>query len=167
MIRQFSMFLLISAITCAGCQTTRTISSGKEVTQKSPDVVKLRTHLRTSATVISKDSVKLFFTVINEADTVQQFCKWETPFEPQLGKYMEVTDVQDNEVAFKGAVARRVMPPPPGSYIPVPAHDSVTTVFNLAKNYSIKPGQYKAKYIGGGVSGLESSNEIKITITDH
>ena len=97
---------------------------------------------------------------------MQQFCKRETPFEPQLGKYMEVMDVRENQLAFTGAVGRRVMPPPPESYISVPPHDSVTTVFNLAKHYSIKTGQYTAKYIGGGVSGLESSNEIKITITD-
>jgi len=59
---------------------------------------------------------------------MQQFCKWETPFEPRLGKYMEVMDVRENQVAFTGAVARRVMPPPPESYISVPPHDSVTTV---------------------------------------
>ncbi|MDT0678666.1 hypothetical protein [Autumnicola musiva] len=106
------------------------------------------------------------FTVINDNDRVQQFWKWETPFEPRVGKYMEVTDEQGNKAAFKGAMARRVMPPPPESYIEVPPHDSVKTTFNIAKNYCIKSRRYTVKYSGGGVSELEAGNALKITVRD-
>jgi hypothetical protein len=167
MIRQFSIFILVATALGTGCQNRKSVSTANEVKQTAPDTLKLRTRLGTAAAAFTKDSVILSFTVINEADTAQRFCKWETPFEPRLGKYMEITDVQGNEASFTGAMARRVMPPPPESYIEVPPHDSVRTVFNLAKNYSLSSGEYKARYTGGGVSGLETANEIKITITDH
>ena len=117
MIRQFSIFILVATATCAGCQNENSASTANEVKQKAPDTLKLRTRLGTAAKTFTKDSVMVSFTVINEADTVQHFCKWETPFEPRLGKYFEITDVQGNEVQFTGAMARRVMPPPPESYI--------------------------------------------------
>jgi hypothetical protein len=124
----------------------------------------LETRLGKAAEAFTKDSVRLSFTVINTADTVQRFCKWETPFEPKLGKYLDIKDTQGNEAPFMGAMARRTMPPPAESYIEVSAHDSVRTVFNLAKNYTVAPGEYSVKYIGGGVSGLQAGNEIKITV---
>ena len=77
---------------------------------------------------------------------------------------MEIIDEQGNEALFTGPMAKRVMPPPAESYIQVPPHKSVSTIYNLAKNYSFKPGQYTIKYTGGGISGLESGNKIKITV---
>jgi hypothetical protein len=167
MIRQFSILMLLLAATCAGCQNRKPLSSGIEAKQDAPNSLKLTTRLGMAATAFTKDSVPLSFTVINETDTVQRFCKWETPFEPLLGKYMDITDGQGNQADFLGAMARRVMPPPPESYIEVLPHDSVSTVFNLAKNYSMKSGRYTVKYTGGGVSSLEGGNEINITITDY
>ena len=106
----------------------------------------------------------LSFSIVNHADTVQRFVKWETPFEPFIGKYLEIINAQGNEVQFTGPMARRVMPPPADAYIEVPAHDSVRTVFNAAKNYVFEGGQYTIKYTGGGVSNLDAGKEIKIAV---
>ncbi len=88
---------------------------------------KLRTRLGIAGTTFTADSVPVSFTVINPTDSALRFCRWETPFEPKLGKYLEVISEQGTEAAFKGAMARRVMPPPDESYITVAAHDSVRT----------------------------------------
>jgi hypothetical protein len=166
MTRQLTVLILIAAATFGGCQKQKQNSSTKETEEKTVKSAKLVTRLGTAAEVFTNDSIPLSFTVVNDADTVQHFCKWETPFEPRLGKYIEVMDEQGTEAPFKGAMARRVMPPPAESYIAVSAHDSVRTVFNLAKNYTVKSGQYTLKYTGGGVSGLDAGNEIKIKVSN-
>lgn len=163
MIRQSAIFLLFLAA-ATGCQNRK---AGLNSTDAKSDVMhsgKLETHLRATAGSFSSDSVQLTFTVVNHADSAQRFVKWETPFEPQLGKYLEVMDEKGQEAEFKGAMARRVMPPPAEAYIEVPAHDSVRTAFNLAKNYTLAAGQYTIKYVGGGVSGLDAGKEIKIEV---
>lgn len=163
MIRQSALFLIFLAA-AAGCQNRKAgLSSGDP---KSEAVLsgKLETHLRATAGSFSPDSVQLTFTVVNHADTAQRFVKWETPFEPRIGKYLEVTDEQGAEAEFKGAMARRVMPPPAEAYMEVPAHDSLSTRFNVATNYSLSEGQYTIKYVGGGVSGLDGGKALKIKV---
>lgn len=157
------VFLLIATAACMSCQDRKPDATTEEGKQNE-NAVTLETRLGKAAEAFTKDSVQLSFTVVNTADTVQRFCKWETPFEPKLGKYLDIKDAQGNEAPFTGIMARRIMPPPAESYIEVPAHDSVRTVFNVAKNYTVAPGQYSVKYTGGGVSGLEAGNEIKITV---
>lgn len=165
MIRQILIPIIIAVI-FAGCNSQKQNTGTIGKTPGAADFGKLETRLGTAANTFSKDSVLLSFTVVNTTDTLQRFCKWETPFESILGKYFEVTDNQGNEALFKGAMARRVMPPPPESYIEVQPHDSVRTMFNLARNYSLKNEQYSVRYTGGGVSGLEPGNEIKISVNN-
>lgn len=164
MIRQFSLIIYAGAMMLTGCQNQKTIISANETKHNVTTMPKLETYLRTYSNDLTTDSVTLSFTVVNHTDKMQRFCKWETPFEPFLGKYMEIIDDQGNEAQFTGPMAKRVMPPPEESYIQVPPHDSVSTVLNLAKNYSIKPGKYSVKYTGGGISGLEPGNEIQILV---
>lgn len=164
MTRQFPILIFIATAICAGCQNQRPVTTEKEITQPVPDSLKLKTQLGTAGQTFTKDSVLLSFTVINETDTIQRFCKWETPFEPKLGKYFDVQDEQGGQAQFTGAMARRVMPPPAESYIEVPPRDSVRTVFNLAKKYVLHTGPYTVKYTGGGVSGLKAANDIQLTI---
>jgi len=163
MIRPFS-FLILAAIFVTGCQNQKNVSDTTEVKRDTSTLIPLETQLQAIDPNFSTDSVLLSFSVFNHSDTVQRFCKWETPFEPMLGKYMEIIDEQGIEAQFTGPMARRVMPPPAESYILVQPHDCVSTVYNLAKNYTIKPGKYTVKYTGGGVSGLHEGNEVKITV---
>lgn len=175
MIRQISIFLLVVAAS-TGCQNRKANLSTSNPDSLNADSSKadsgfvnsgkLETRLSAPNATFTKDSVLLSFTVVNHADTAQRFVKWETPFEPRLGKYLEIKNEQGTEVEFKGAMARRIMPPPAEAYIEVAAHDSVSTVFNAATNYSIGSGQYTIKYSGGGVSGLDAGKEIKITVAN-
>lgn len=164
MIRQISTIILIAACSFAGCRNQKAVSSAIEVQQEAQEPQLLKTHLAIAADVLNKDSIMLSFTVINESDSIMRFCKWETPFDPEIGKYMDILDAQGTEPSFIGAMARRVMPPPAESYIEVPPHDSVKTVFNLADNYAIEAGQYLVRYAGGAMGDFTAGNEIEISV---
>lgn len=142
--------------------------SGCSIFQRDADAeaLSLKTKLSAAAKTFRKDSVMLSFTIINATNQTQRFCKWDTPFDPGIGKYMGISDAQGNEPPFIGAMARRVMPPPPESYIEVPANDSLTTVFNLADSYSLENSRYTIRFIGGGISGLNAGNDVKIRVRD-
>lgn len=163
MIRQSAIFLIFLAA-ATGCQNRKAGMNSADLKSEAITSGTLETHLRATAGSFSPDSVQLTFTVVNHADTAQRFVKWETPFEPRIGKYLDVTDEQGAEAEFKGAMARRVMPPPAEAYMEVPAHDSLSTSFNVATNYTLSDGQYTIKYVGGGVSGLDAGKELKIKV---
>ncbi|WP_374163685.1 hypothetical protein [Arcticibacter sp. MXS-1] len=166
MMRYICLSLISMAVLSGGCLNRKHAGALNEKTVEPGAPRPLEAHLGLAAKTFKKDSVLLSFTVYNHADTASRFCKWETPFEPHLGKYLEVKDEQGNEAAFKGAMARRVMPPPPESYISIPPHDSVKTVFNVARNYSLAKGRYTISYTGEGVSGLKGANDIRVEVTD-
>ena len=163
MLRQSTILILVLAA-FTGCQNRKAGLGSASSNDQSTPTGKLETRLSAEAGNFSTDSVQLTFTVVNHADSVQRFVRWETPFEPRLGKYLEVKDENGQEAEFKGAMARRVMPPPAEAYIEVPAHDSLSTRFNVATNYTLSEGLYTIKYVGGGVSGLDAGKEIKIKV---
>jgi hypothetical protein len=107
------------------------------------------------------DSVLLKFTVKNNTDSVQRFCKWHTPFEPLLSKYLDVKNDKGEDVAYQGAMAKRVMPPPASSYMSLNPKDSISANVDLLKAYAIKtPGNYTITYVGENISGLKVKNTI-------
>ena len=167
--RQILTCLLLVAA-ASGCQNRKLSATAGTLNPDStawngPKAAKLETRLAPAATVFTPDSVMLSFTIVNHADSAQRFVKWETPFEPFLGKYLEIMNTEGKEADFTGPMARRVMPPPAEAYIEVAAHDSVRTVFNAAKNYVLAPGDYTIKYTGGGVSSLDGGKAIKLKVT--
>lgn len=112
-------------------------------------------------TIRAGDSVSLKFTVYNKADNTLQFCKWHTPFEPLMSKYLEIKDEKGQEMLYQGAMAKRIMPPPASSYIKVNAKDSISANVNLIKGYSIHaPSKYTIVYTGQNMSGLTVKDSI-------
>lgn len=112
-------------------------------------------------TVKAGELVELKFTVYNNADTAQRFCKWHSPFEPFISKYLDIKSASGEEVNYKGAMAKRMMPPPASSYIAVNSKDSVSTQVDLLKGYDIsKPGRYSITYVGQNMSGLVVKDSI-------
>ena len=112
-------------------------------------------------TVKAGEPVELKFTVYNNADTAQHFCKWHSPFEPFISKYLDIKSASGEEVNYKGAMAKRMMPPPASSYIAVNSKDSVSTQVDLLKGYDIsKPGRYSITYVGQNMSGLVVKDSI-------
>lgn len=106
-------------------------------------------------TIKTGEPILLKFTVYNYADSVQQFCKWHTPFEPLMSKYLDIKDENGEEVNYKGAMAKRIMPPPASSYQKLNPKDSLSADVDLFKGYSItKPAKYTVVYNSQNMSGL-------------
>jgi hypothetical protein len=110
------------------------------------------------------EPIEMRFTVYNDADSVQQFCKWHTPFEPLLSKYLDITDQSGEDILYKGAMAKRIMPPPADSYIKVQPKDSLSIVVDILKGYSIsKSSIYKVKYNSQNMSGLMVKDSVSFS----
>jgi len=107
------------------------------------------------------DSVLLKFTVYNPTDSAKNFLKWQTPFEPLLSKYLDIKDEQGQEVAYIGAMAKRMMPPPADAYITINSKDSLVTKVDVLKGYALtKPGKYTIEYNSENISGLKVSKTV-------
>ncbi|MFC3563207.1 protease [Pedobacter jamesrossensis] len=111
------------------------------------------------------DSVKIRFTVYNETDSTRQFCKWHTPFEPLLSKYLDITADEGTEAPYKGPMAKRVMPPPADSYVSLKSGDSLVSEINVLKGYDFsKPGKYTIKYNAANMSGIVVKDSIILSL---
>jgi hypothetical protein len=125
----------------------------------------LETVMSVPPTVKTGEPVTMTFTVFNRTNRELQFCKWHTPFEGFIAAFLDIKDSNGEAVQYRGAMAKRVMPPPAEAYIKVPAGDSTTVNIDLLKGYDLaKPGKYHIVYQAGGVSGLEKVNETDLTI---
>jgi len=162
--KNFGYMLGIVALAISACsvktrrsQTADSVASaGVAHTQKG-----LFAKLKIKDTINTGDSVLLRFTVYNPADTAQQFCKWHTPFEPLMSKYLDVKNAAGEEADYRGPMAKRIMPPPASSYIKIKAHDSLTTTTDLLKAYAIsKPGKYIIVYNSQNISGLVVKDSV-------
>jgi hypothetical protein len=112
-------------------------------------------------TIKAGDSVLLNFTVKNNSDSTLRFCKWHTPFEPLMSKYLEVKNEKGEEMDYKGAMAKRMMPPPESSYISLKPQDSIAAHADLLKAYAITaPGKYTVTYVGENMSGLHVRDSV-------
>ena len=117
--------------------------------------------LRVPPVAEGRDSLMVTFTVTNNGKEPLRFCKWHTPFEPLMSKYLDVANERGEEADYRGAMAKRIMPPPADSYVTVNPADSLTTSFDLLKGYAVtKPGTYTIRYSGGEISGLKESNTV-------
>jgi hypothetical protein len=112
-------------------------------------------------TIKSGEPVLLKFTVYNNADSVQQFCKWHTPFEPLMSKYLDIKAENGEEVSYKGAMAKRMMPPPASSYQKLNSKDSLSADVDLLKGYDItKPAKYTVVFNSQEMSGLVVKDSV-------
>lgn len=113
------------------------------------------------------DSVKIRFAVYNNTDSTRTFCKWHTPFEPLISKYLDITSDKGLEVSYKGAMAKRIMPPPADSYVSLKSGDSLVAEINVLKGYDIsKPDKYTIKYNASNMSGIVVKDSIVLSITN-
>lgn len=167
--KNFKLILPAAILALSACsQNTRTTDSSAvkkdtvasevnaPVTEKG-----LFAKMQMNDTIKTGEMVALKFTVYNEADSTRQFCKWHTPFEPLISKYLDVKDENGEEVNYKGAMAKRMMPPPASSYMKLNAKDSVAVTVNLLNGYAItKPAKYTVVYVGQNMSGLIVKDSI-------
>ncbi|MGY4386166.1 hypothetical protein ACVWYN_003216 [Pedobacter sp. UYP24] len=108
---------------------------------------------------------ELIFTVYNHTDSAMKFCKWHTPFEPLMSKYLDIVMENGKEASYKGPMAKRIMPPPADSYISIAPGDSLSVKTDLLKAYSFnKPGKYKILYNSSATSGIQITDSISVDI---
>ncbi len=106
--------------------------------------------------------VEMTFTVYNPTDSNKTFCKWHTPFEPLMSKYLDITG--SAEAAYQGPMAKRIMPPPAESYVTIKPGDSLSTKVDITKGYDIRSlGTYYVNYNSENISGLKVTG-AKFTI---
>lgn len=150
------------ALSACGVKTTNTKSADTAVVSSPSQTAKvIFAKMQIKDTIKVGDSVKLKFTVYNPADSMQQFCKWHTPFEPLMSKYLEVKNEGGEEMNYQGAMAKRIMPPPASSYIKVNSKDSLSTTVDLLKAFAItKPAKYTITYVGQNMSGLAVTDSV-------
>jgi len=161
--------LLVSAMVISACSsTTHTTANNSTKTdsvsapagdQSMPKA--LFATMKIQNNIKMGDSVKLKFTVYNPTDSTQQFCKWHTPFEPLMSKYLDVKAENGEEAAYKGPMAKRIMPPPADSYIKVKAGDSLSVNVDVLKAYALKdPAKYSITYNSEAMSGLVVKDSV-------
>ncbi|WP_316786973.1 protease [Pedobacter frigiditerrae] len=108
--------------------------------------------------------IEMTFTVYNRTDSIKTFCKWHTPFEPLMSKYLDITSANGEEASYKGPMAKRIMPPPADSYVSIKPKDSLSIKVDLTKAYDIKPGSYVVSYNSQAISGLSITDSVKISV---
>lgn len=164
--KNFKYILPAAMLVFASCSpTTRPAEDNVAKTDVAADTTvaekALIAKLSIKDTIKTGESIQLKFTVYNNADSVQQFCKWHTPFEPWISKYLDIKDENGVEVNYKGAMAKRIMPPPADSYLKVQPKDSVAAEADLLKGYAItNPGKYTIVYNSQNVSGLSVKDSV-------
>jgi hypothetical protein len=161
--------LLVLFSACS--ETTRnTANSKSESTAQTSTASKtdsLEVKIKVNGNVAPGDPLLLRFVVYNNADTAKSFCIWHTPFEPLMSSYLSITNEKGEEAQYKGAMAKRMMPPPASSYTKVNPGDSLVANADLLKAYDLKKGSsYKAVYTGGNMSGLVSRDTVTFIYTD-
>lgn len=110
--------------------------------------------------------IEMKFTVHNYTDTARTFCKWHTPFERLMSKYLDIVAENGEGVAYTGPMAKRVMPPPADSYILIKPNDSLTVTVDLRQAYDFKnPGKYTIKYNSENISCIHIPDSLSLTLT--
>jgi hypothetical protein len=113
------------------------------------------------------EKVSLKFTVHNDQSTEKSFCKWHTPFEPLMSKYLDIKDENGNEVLYKGPMAKRIMPPPADSYLVVKPKDILSSEVDLLKAYQLEAEKkYTVSYNSSGISGIKATNTVTFRYTN-
>lgn len=121
--------------------------------------------LRIKNKIKAGEKINLQFIVHNDHSTVSTFCKWHTPFEPLMSRYLDVRDVDGNEVVYKGPKAKRIMPPSSDSYLILNPLDTLSSEIDLQKIYQLEAGKkYTIIYNSSGISGLNAVNLATFTI---
>lgn len=146
-------------IVAAGCsqkvQNNTSLDYSKNTSDSLYAVLSIKEVIKTGSPVILK------FVVHNNKNTGRSFCKWHTPFEPLMSKYLDIKDENGNEAAYKGPMAKRVMPPSADSYLVVNPTDSISADVNLLKGYTLEAGKkYTVSYNSSGMSGLKTVNSV-------
>lgn len=156
---KFKFIIPAVLVVLAGC-------SQKVINNHSSSSVKngsdsLYVTLNIQAEIKADEKVSMRFIVHNDKASGKSFCKWHTPFEPLMSKYLNVVDENGTEAAYKGPMAKRIMPPPAESYLMVNPRDTLVAEVDLLQGYQLQKGKrYTVSYNSSGMSGLKAVNKV-------
>jgi hypothetical protein len=165
--KHYQLILAASVFALSSCGISNTSSTGtssadsnlqadQEMKLEGPQGV-----MQIRDTITIGNPIELKFTVVNNTDTIQQFLKWDTPFEPLVSKYLDVKDAEGTQVNYRGAMAKRAMPPSADSYIKVNPGDSLVANINLLDGYAItRASKYTIIYVGANMSGITVRDSV-------
>ncbi|OAQ42254.1 hypothetical protein A5893_03845 [Pedobacter psychrophilus] len=164
----FNIISIITVLFFAACSSNSKVSENNEGNLDSLQKdTSLTAILRVPSQAKLGDSVNLDFVVYNTTDSVRQFCKWHTPFEPLMSKYLDVISTEGVEAEYQGPMAKRMMPPPADSYVSINPGDSLKSVVNLNKAYRFpKAGKYVIKYNSVNMSGIMVKDSVVLNLVD-
>ena len=159
------------ALAVVGCSPSATTTDQKSLTDSTNLVTVNQTDTSLTAkislpqTVAEASPVEMTFTVYNKTDSTRTFCKWHTPFEPLMSKYLDIKNVNGEEAIYQGPMAKRMMPPPADSYVSVKPGDSLAVKVDLRNAYNIKgTGKFTVRYNAENISGLKATDSVSFTI---
>ena len=153
--------LALVLLLAAACSMQTDSAKATADAQAQPADTALLATIKMKESIITGDSVLLNFTVYNHTDSTKKFLKWQTPFEPLLSKYLDIKNEQGEEVAYKGPMAKRMMPPPAEAYLSLEPKDSLKATVDILKGYDLtKPGKYTVNYTGENISGLKVKQQV-------
>lgn len=160
-----ALLVFFSACSEATRNTAKSESTAQAITSGKTD--SLEAKIKINGSVAPGDPLLLRFVVYNNTGTAKSFCIWHTPFEPLMSSYLSITDEKGEEAQYKGAMAKRIMPPPASNYSTVKAGDSLVANADILKAYELKKGSsYKVVYTGGNMSGLASKDTVTFIYTE-
>ena len=162
----FSAALLILS-SCSSTKQNDSDAANKTDTIATADTTnqQLTASMTINPVINAADSALLKFTIYNNTAKSLTFCKWHTPFEPPMSKYLDIISDKGIEANYQGAMAKRVMPPPADSYVEVKAGDSLSTIVDLRKSYLLdQPGRYSIKYNSEAMSGLSVKDSVSFEL---
>jgi hypothetical protein len=168
--KRLSLIFSTAVLLFSACSSTKQTDAGSanktdSIAPADTASQQLTAHMRIRPVFKESDSVMMTFTVYNTGKKDQTFCKWHTPFEPPMSKYLDVRDENGNEANYLGAMAKRIMPPPADSYLKVKAGDSLSVVADLRKSYQLtNPARYTIRYNSEGISGISVKDSVSFEI---
>jgi peptidyl-Lys metalloendopeptidase len=103
-------------------------------------------------------------TVSNTTGARKIFCTYHTPFEGIRNEIFEVTNAGGDEIPYAGMMAKRAAPGPE-DYVTLANGAFESAEVDLTDGYDLEtPGDYTVKFAGNMISGLEESNEVRVTV---
>lgn len=176
MIKRYSSHILLAIGLCTlfiRCQQATDTQGDTKETIRSKQVKSLDSSDTTLVAILEMDSIvslsdslPILFKVYNPTADSLRFTQYHTPFEGFLNNFLTITDEDGKEVPYRGAMARRVMPPPAETYCVVAPQDHDSVAFSIMKGYQLeKPGSYTIHYNAGNVSGMANGHPIHIQVT--
>jgi hypothetical protein len=112
------------------------------------------------------EAVVISFLITNTSNKNIKVCKYLTPCEGFMGKFLEIKEIKNNkDVAYKGIMVKRGAPES-DDYIEIKPSEKTECSINIKEAYPIdKEGEYTIQFKGKPANNLPDSNTIKIKIS--